>query len=169
MLVAEASCAAAATTPPQPSSAQAAWHASPAAASHPTWLIRESQYRLQIGQRSNLLTIANAAGTRSFSVPLAATVGSAKLPSGVRSLAVASGQDLAVTVSTAAGAALVEAVVTDQPTFFTVRSSARLGTDPSRRPGFFAAGRQGLAMASFTSGYSPDPGLQSPTTRTPAT
>jgi len=169
VLVAEASCAAAATTPPQPSSAQAAWHGSPAAASHPTWSIRESQYRLQIGQRSNLLTIANAAGTRSFSVPLAATVGSANLPRGVRSLAVASGQDLTVTVSTSVGAALVEAVVIAQPTYFTVSYSARLGTDPSLRPGFFADGRRGLAMASVTSGYSPDPGLQSPTTRTPAT
>ncbi len=147
----------------------ASWTATRTAGGGRGWAIREPAYRLLVGASGDRLTIENAMATRRLVLPIAATVGRAQLPRSARLETTASGSTATVTVSSAAGLALVQAVVAAHPTFFTVRFSARLGSAPRRRPGFFTDGRTGLPMGSVTTGYSPDPGVRQPNTRTPET
>ncbi|HVD03856.1 MAG TPA: hypothetical protein VNF75_06960 [Candidatus Dormibacteraeota bacterium] len=131
-----------------------------------TYTVSGSSYSLTLPWGSPLLAIHPAVGEKAFNFPLAALIGRSADPSGVRLSTSTSGATLVLTVSTRARVPLLQATVTAEAAFFTVRFAGQLGPSPSLEPAFFSTGRTGMAMTTVTGGFTPDP-RSPPLTRTP--
>ncbi|MHB8395565.1 MAG: hypothetical protein ACYDC5_13975 [Candidatus Dormibacteria bacterium] len=142
------------------------WAVTKTASGGSTYTMAATAYSLTLPRGSDLLTIRRAAGGGSFQLPLAALIGRSTWPSGMRLRASTSEASLVLVVSTASRRPFLEATVTAEPLFFTIGFSGQLGPSPALEPAFFSTGKAGLAMASVTSGFTPDPRF-TPLTRTP--
>ena len=131
------------------------------------YTITEPGYSLSLPVGSPWLTLRSASVSGSFTFPLVALIGRSSWPSGVKMRAATKGTSLTLWATGPSRRPLQQAVVTAHSGFFTVRLGGQLGSAPGLEPAFFSTGRVGLAMASITSGFTPDPRF-SPLTRTPA-
>lgn len=133
----------------------------------PTYAVTEPGYSPSLPAGSPGLTLRSAAVRGSFTIPLASLIGRSSWPSGVGLRAATTETSLTLWATGASRRPLQEAVVTAHSGFFTVRFGGQLGGPPGLKPASFSTGRVGLAMASITGGFTPDPRF-SPLTRTPA-